>query len=360
MESGNQAINVRRVLRRLAAGVTIFAVAAASGCLFDADDSEQQAAVPVDEAIAFVSVDSLYFWIPVDSGDTTWAWNVAAEGMWDHLWTIDVPFPDRKFTVHFSMGRKSDGGAEAHGTFQEMAASAQFYWWSTDDETGAWIQQPWSIGQLEVRDNGVYLIPWQSAFVDIMFAYVKPPGYFATLNLERRSAGRATTHEPVHFDYAPDDAQLDARDISGPLSPDEYAIYDVVFTRHAREFRRDPLFLLTPSLGGERFREDTFQNVFVLDVDTETIDAFFDASEEKVDLAALGEVGYHILDARAEPRPAGDFIRAAPIGFGNKKTEALVYVVLYCGNLCGEGVVFHLKKLDGYWIVTQSVLIWIS
>jgi hypothetical protein len=339
------------------AGVLAILLSSA-GCLFEPDDED---ATPQRRggAVAHISIDSLYFWIPVDPIDTTWVWNQAEEGTWEHFWTIDVPVDDFDATFHFSFVRISEGGAEVHGTFESMAAGAAAYAWSTDNKTGLWIRAPIPFGELDVHANGVTIYPWQS-IAETVYSTIEPPADFPPpLDLERRSTGRDRQNESVRVDYRLDASQLEARRIRGTLSADEYAIYQVIFSHYMREWG-EPFFVESPSIGGEPFDEESFQNIFVLGAYTETEQAFLSAGAEKVDLAPMGDIGYTVVDANQSPHEPGNYVTASRVGFGRKRTEAMVYVVFDCGMLCAEGVVFRLEKINGYWIAKNSVLIWIS
>jgi hypothetical protein len=48
------------------------------------------------------------------------------------------------------------------------------------------------------------------------------------------------------------------------------------------------------------------------------------------------------------------------VGFNKEKTEALIYTEFWCGNQCGEGAYWLLKRKNNNWFVEQKVGTWIS
>ena len=64
--------------------------------------------------------------------------------------------------------------------------------------------------------------------------------------------------------------------------------------------------------------------------------------------------------ADAPHDPSQFYLRLSGVGFNRSRDQALVYGDYHCGNLCGEGSVFLLEKMDGYWVIRGEVGLWIS
>lgn len=59
------------------------------------------------------------------------------------------------------------------------------------------------------------------------------------------------------------------------------------------------------------------------------------------------------------PQSSG-LISFSNIGFNRERTQALVYVGINCGWLCGDGSFKFLQKINGKWIIKDNVELWVS
>lgn len=59
------------------------------------------------------------------------------------------------------------------------------------------------------------------------------------------------------------------------------------------------------------------------------------------------------------PQSSG-LISFSNIGFNQERTQALVYVGINCGWLCGDGSFKFLQKTNGKWIIKDNVELWVS
>jgi hypothetical protein len=64
-------------------------------------------------------------------------------------------------------------------------------------------------------------------------------------------------------------------------------------------------------------------------------------------LKGKGEEGWK--DFYVKYPDSGGSIHLSAVGFNADKTLALVYVGYWCGDICGEGAYYYLKKTDGKW-----------
>ena len=48
------------------------------------------------------------------------------------------------------------------------------------------------------------------------------------------------------------------------------------------------------------------------------------------------------------------------IGYNVKKNEAFIYSSVSCGEKCGEGYYYFLKKINGKWEICNKRRLWIS
>lgn len=62
---------------------------------------------------------------------------------------------------------------------------------------------------------------------------------------------------------------------------------------------------------------------------------------------------------RKFPNTGGFWSFSSP-GYNQQHTEALLYVSHACGDLCGTGHLYLLRKEDGKWIVKNRLMLWIS
>ena len=84
-----------------------------------------------------------------------------------------------------------------------------------------------------------------------------------------------------------------------------------------------------------------------------------------VPVALLTEAQWQALqqdlsDLWKEHPGAPGLLKLSAVGYGNGRTQAVVYTGLFCGSLCGEGLLVVLEKGDDGWQVVAQVELWIS
>jgi len=62
---------------------------------------------------------------------------------------------------------------------------------------------------------------------------------------------------------------------------------------------------------------------------------------------------------RKHPESDGQTV-VSRVGFNEKRTEALVYIAGMHDYLCAEGNLYHLKKTDSKWQLSDIIALWIS
>jgi hypothetical protein len=62
---------------------------------------------------------------------------------------------------------------------------------------------------------------------------------------------------------------------------------------------------------------------------------------------------------RDHPRTAM-FVAFTNVAFNTSRTEALLYVTIVCGPLCGSGNYVHLERTGTRWVVKRIVMSWVS
>lgn len=352
-----------RRLRGLASLLVACPVLFTGGCLLSGDDEGDGGGARRAGPELTVSIDSVYAWFPVDPG-RTWEWNRAPEGTWEHVWdaSVDVAeFGASGSSVHVAFVRPSEGGTPRIGTLRELAAGATVYFWTEDLRTGSWNLKPLPAGQLRVRDDGVGVRMWDSA-AGWVYAYAPTHERFwlGTFRTREPGAPEGVVQSRVH--YIRDRSQDVAREIEGPLDPEEYAVMHVVIADYLRDWRPDEWYLLTPSATGTLKWEA--ENLRVLRAEPETVSAYFEARGREVDLRAFGQIGFATADADSfyqAPHDAALFnIRLSGVGFNPARDQALLYGSYDCGSLCAEGEVLLLEKIDGCWLIRDRVQMWIS
>ena len=81
---------------------------------------------------------------------------------------------------------------------------------------------------------------------------------------------------------------------------------------------------------------------------------------KSLDLGALSQLGYAMVGP-GEVVP-GDvlYLRVSAVAYNHRMDQALVYATYHCGMLCAEGDMFLLEKIDGYWVIRDAIMLWIS
>lgn len=57
---------------------------------------------------------------------------------------------------------------------------------------------------------------------------------------------------------------------------------------------------------------------------------------------------------------ANGIITFSRVGFNKERTQALVYVGIGCGGLCGDGSFMFLEKINGKWSIRGNKNLWVS
>jgi hypothetical protein len=63
---------------------------------------------------------------------------------------------------------------------------------------------------------------------------------------------------------------------------------------------------------------------------------------------------------REEHPRSAFFVSFTRAGFNADRTEALVYVTIHCGGLCGSGQYVQLRRTGSRWVVQRIVITWVS
>ena len=111
------------------------------------------------------------------------------------------------------------------------------------------------------------------------------------------------------------------------------------------------------------------------DAESQTLDNYLLRNETPELLKVWNLDVKHVLVTRSDlPDSLGDFwgefakkfpnsaglISFSKVGFNNQHDQALVYVGLSCGWLCGEGKYVLLKKVNGKWAIQKEQSLWVS
>ncbi|HEX5130985.1 MAG TPA: hypothetical protein VFX92_00710 [Candidatus Krumholzibacteria bacterium] len=182
-----------------------------------------------------------------------------------------------------------------------------------------------------------------------------------------QAAERAPTEGSTH-----DPGESQGRNVVGPLSPEEYAVYQIVIDRaiHDKLFPDPELrwFVITPSEDAGVYSEMD-SSVELLGTADDTMAGYLMNRSMQSDMASLSMLGYDILasDAHggerkksAAPGAWGCQVRVSRIGFNAAGDQALVYCEHGCGALSSVGEVILLDRVNGEWRVKKSVALWMS
>jgi len=86
---------------------------------------------------------------------------------------------------------------------------------------------------------------------------------------------------------------------------------------------------------------------------------------KKINLSEIIETGRYELESpnnyeKKEGERIIGAITFSRVAFNDDLNKGCFYYSFYCGNECGEGVMFFVKKEDGKWIIEGSRELWIS
>jgi hypothetical protein len=353
-------------VKRLVALILVTELVASGGCIFSSDDGGAPPAVPGGWQPEFrVTPDSVSVFFPNDWPDTTtFEWNRWAEGVPDY--TMDavvriatVPPVD----AHIQFIRRSDGGPRQRGTFAEMAKDAIGSFWTSYPATGIRIGRSWPFNEIHVLPGGVLMRAWRPA-ADFIYAYPPIAPQFWSAHFERHGLFVArTASTPVH--YRRDVSQLETRKVTGALDDDDYVVMDLVLKTFLR--RGWPTTVVASSTRPVprvppqyHFPDYVGRDIDVMQPDHDTRAAFEVARLKTLDTTGLAQVGYTVAVPDDPPLPDIMYVWLSAVAYNHARTEAVLYASSYCGNLCGEGLVYRFEKVDGYWVMKDWLLVWIS
>lgn len=77
-------------------------------------------------------------------------------------------------------------------------------------------------------------------------------------------------------------------------------------------------------------------------------------------LASDAEIARASRDQSGAFRRLDGHFKVSAIGFDEAHTEALIWVDLYCGSLCGSGTIVFLVREQGTWKVAKADRYYIS
>ncbi len=322
---------------------------------------------PTEESVArvVVSKDSLSFWIPIEDHESLWRWNSLPAGRDEHEWIFNIPlkesiFPLKEGEAHFAVIQKSLGPPDWVGKIKELLENCMVYFWVTNAESGEMFHKS-KIKTFIIPNYAPGLI---SFTLDIPFyveliARQRPE----IITLQGFDSNGEVYNKTVVVNNQRDPKEEVARNIIGPFSADEYAIYQTVLDRMFN-FRklirsRQAIYILSPTF---HKKIDTYEqnNVKVLKADSVTCNNYFANRVIASDLTSLSKLGFSVINEDSfytkfkHVDKTGFYkVRLSRIGFGNNNTQALVFFIH-----AGEGEVVLLEKLNGEWLVTRRVTIW--
>jgi hypothetical protein len=324
-------------------------------------------------AMAIVSKDSLSFRIPARDINDVWKWNALPNGTFEHQWVIDIPVGEwgheqKKMVAHFAVIQESQGPPIIHGDLSDLLADSKVYFWATEKETGA---------MYHVRKIDTFVKPTYKngtiGFTLHRLGWVEPITRFRpeTMTVRGYYANGTTYEDPVAVINVKDPREREARSISGPFSPEEYAIYQTVVDRTLHDARRHQpnlkIVILNSAFCQEPYSNER-QNLKVLNADDDSVADYLEKRTMEADLTSLKALGYHVWSAesynfekRAEgPKTTMCSVRLSRIGFNSTVTQAIVYCGHSCGALAGKGEAILLEKMNDEWLVSGRVMLWIS
>lgn len=342
-------------------GVVLALALASGGCIFSSDD-DTPAPVSGWQPELWITPDSVSVFFPNEWPDTTtFVWNQFSSGL--HEYVMEAVIPVGPVDIHLAFFRDSDGGAKQSGSFSEMAADAYGSYWLTNRVTGEIVNgPPLALNAVSVLKNGVWLRAWWPV---ASYLYGNPwrAPHFWTATFVRRGlfAFREVRRNAI---YVPDRSQEGVRKVDGALDADDYVVMNLVLKRFMLRFWPStvvaPRTIVVPKPPPNSPFDFIDQDITALRPDTDTRAAFDVVRLKKLDTSALSQLGYTIREPDHPPVANTLYIWISGIGYNHARTEALLYASTYCGGLCGEGDLFLLQKVGGYWVIKYSLTVWIS
>lgn len=345
--------------------VLIALTVAFGGCIFSPDDDVTPPNPPATgwQPELWVTPDSVSVFFPNDWPDTTtFVWNRYGRGVREYVMEAVVPIGS--VNVHLAFMRESVGGPRQYGSFSQMAADAFGSYWVTDRSSGEVLYgPPLAINRVHVLDDGVLLRVW-SPVAGELYGNPPPMPRFWTTTFTRRGLFEAKTVRKNAV-YVHDFHQEEVRRVDGALYADDYVVMDLALKEFLRH--RWPATVVAPRTlrlpkPPAYLQEFNFidRDIDALRPDHDTRAAFDVMRLKELDTSALSQLGYTIEEEPDAPAPNTLYVQLSAIAYNHARTEALLYGTSYCGNLCGEGDLFLLQKIDGYWVMKISLVVWIS
>jgi hypothetical protein len=322
------------------------------------------------DATAIASKDSVVFHIPIQDRDAVWEWNKQPHGTVEHEWVIRMPIGRSvgwsiEGTFFIAVVQTSEGPPAVNGSVSELIKHSRVVRRviPSDDrkEFDTFIHPTYHDGVIRVA----FYQDWHVEKINRQ----RP----ADFRLQGARADGSEYHGAVHVTHLKDSREQLAREVLGPFTPDEYAIYQTVIDRaFFSDFNAGTLypternvFLLNPSTHNGPLQGEESQ-IKILGVSDEATRDYVTKRSVNADMSSLATMGYRVADAdtlyaqRREGEPWKRSVRVSAIGFNHTRDQALVYVEPSAGGLASHGEVIRLDKVDGEWLVTMRVLLWIS
>jgi hypothetical protein len=337
-------------VRTLAACALAATLLAGGGCIFSSDEDPSPPASAAWAPEFHVTPDSVYAWFPADFPDTL-TWNRAGRGVWEYVLEASVPVGQE--TVHLAFAHESNGGPPQRGGWQDLVADGYGVFWIEDVHTGEYVLDPRNFARVWTRDGGIVVTTWFSTW---LYGKTPPRTRYWTITFVQRG----------YFDYrkvqrsaefVPDVAQDRAREVEGPLSADDYAVLDAVLRAFLPNAWPSTAVVSTSQRAPGAYFDRSIDG---MGADHDTRAAFEVAGRRTIDLSALAQLGYTMVDEEGIVPGSVLYLGVSGIGYNHRFDQALVYATTYCGGLCAEGDMFLLEKVGGYWIIRDAVLLWIS
>jgi hypothetical protein len=315
------------------------------------------------EPWAVLSKDSAVFFFPLDT-EADWSWNVLPEDSLEYMRIARFTWPDGQGRSDIGLRKLSSGGEKKTGGFEELLQKSRLREWvgSAGEQMGK--RRPPSLIHTEIVQGGMLVKMPQFRDVERLIGLGADSVTFMW-----QEPGRPRREQLVEIVYAPDEMEQRAREISGPLSPDEYAVYQTVLSRPHQNIGVN--VVLSPTLNASHEMVlKVLKNMHTLE--QETRDNFIQTIPQVADLNTLSQLDFTVLDAdsfdaevknkigKGEAPRASNHMRVSRVGFNETRNEAVVYLTYHCGFLCAEGLLISLEFRRGSWYIVNRRMVWIS
>jgi hypothetical protein len=311
---------------------------------------------------AALAKDSAVFFFPLDT-NTEWTSNVLPQDSLEYMWIVRLGWPDGRNRSDIGLKKVSSGGAKQVENIESLITECkQGHWYGLPHVESKWF---WRYIPLDTRilGNGLVIKVTETAVVERIIH--NAPGGVVFVDKDLDTPARSRNGRLV---YLPDPEESRAREISGHLSSDEYAVYQTVLTRSGHHHKIEVVLALT-TVGITKNTRRALERMEIPDATTR--DSFLRVSNQAVELDALSQIGFTVLDAdyvpyrveaenRDERSPRLALARVSRVGFNTARDEAVVYMSYSCGDLCGKALLIALQRRAGRWYIVERRLVWIS